>query len=110
MGSSDIRDFEPFGAFRFVDSWEPFVQLVLDGTIQVWRPVEHYEPIFDSQPYICLGKDGEQYIGDITYFEEEKGATRSYCVVLHHNDFSDHKTYLEITHYQPLPQPPQEVK
>jgi hypothetical protein len=85
------------------------LQLVLDGTIQVWRPVGKYDPIFDAELYLCLGKDGEQYIGDITYFEEKKGATRSYCVVLLHNDFSDHKTYLEITHYQPLPQPPQEV-
>jgi len=103
MGSSDIRDFQPFEAFRFVDSWEPFVQCVLDGTIQVWRPVDKYDPIFDAELYLCLGKDGEQYIGNITYFEESKGATRLYCVVVHHDDFDDHKTYPEITHWQPLP-------
>jgi hypothetical protein len=95
--------------YRITQEGLDAIRHVLDGTIQVWRPVGKYDPIFDAELYLCLGKDGEQYIGDITYFEEKKGATRSYCVVLLHNDFSDHKTYLEITHYQPLPQPPQEV-
>jgi hypothetical protein len=36
-------DLEPNEAYFFLDDWEPLVQLVLDGTIQVWRPVEHYD-------------------------------------------------------------------
>jgi len=85
------------GAWELTPEQNFGIKCVLDGTIQVWRPVDKYDPIFDAELYLCLGKDGEQYIGNI------------YCDVVHHDDFDDHKTYPEITHWQPLPQPPQEV-
>jgi hypothetical protein len=90
MGSSDIRDFQPFEAFRFVDSWEPFVQCVLDGTIQVWRPVEHYPP--PENTILCLGRGVR--IGNV---EEKEGG---YWIPTPESTYTN---AVKITHWQPLP-------
>jgi len=94
MGSSDIRDFQPFEAFRFVDSWEPFVQCVLDGTIQVLRPVEHYKPSPPKtsrvEPILCLVGGVLQIIDSPYFYDEQMGA---YILDLP----------AEVTHWQPLP-------
>jgi hypothetical protein len=108
MGSSDIRDFQPFEAFRFVDSWEPFVQCVLDGTIQVWRPVEHYKPK-DNEPVLLYDpahtdQDGEPLTTVIGYYREEDGEFHRFEI--YRNAF----TLMSPTHWQPLPQLQQEVK
>ena len=92
MGSSDIRDFQPFEAFRFVDSWEPFVQCVLDGTIQVWRPVEHYKPKTGKKGLALV--NGEIYTGTFVYFPSED-------IVGFMKDNTE--SWLQnVTHWQPL--------
>lgn len=88
MGNSDPRDLEPFDAFRFVDGWEPFVQCVLDGTIQVWRPVEHYKPKIGA--YVIAIVDGMGLQGSI----DDRGL------------FDDDARHCGVpfTHWQPEPE------
>jgi hypothetical protein len=84
--------------------WKALVQLVLDGTIQVWRPVEYYKPKDDEPVFLYdLNYSTEPFIGyyrsDDGEFHEE-GVRRNFM------------TLVSPTHWQPLPalpQPPQEV-
>ena len=63
--------------------WEVFVQLVLDGTIQVWRPVEHYQPPENAEVLaLFLISENAGYELGIVETNVEK----------------------DFTHWQPLPQ------
>jgi hypothetical protein len=71
--------------------WKALVQLVLDGTIRVWRSVEHYPQPLNG---VYLGWNGKLKChmlcnsgGDVFVIE--------YCM-------------MNVTHWMPL-QPPQEV-
>jgi hypothetical protein len=105
MGSSDIRDFQPFEAFRFVDSWEPFVQCVLDGTIQVWRPVEHYAPPL-NEPLVCLHKFRNEVSIEELDFIRYCGEQR-YVIALPEDSPYKNMDVMPIptiiSHWQPLP-------
>lgn len=74
--------------------WEVFVQLVLEGTIQVWRPVEHYKPPNGSDVLAIV--DDMVMQGSI----DNRGL------------FDDDARYCGVpfTHWQPLPQLIQEGK
>jgi hypothetical protein len=79
-----------------------YLQLVLDGTIQVWRPVEHYKPK-DNEPVFLydLNYSTEPFIG---YYRSDDGQFHKVDVR------RNYMTLVSPTHWQPLPQPPQEVK
>jgi hypothetical protein len=62
--------------------WKALVQLVLDGTIQVWRPVEHYPPPENAEVLaLFLVSENAGYEHGIVETNVEKG----------------------FTHWQPLP-------
>ena len=74
--------------------WEVFVQLVLEGTIQVWRPVEHYKP--------ATGMDGLALIGEEVF----SGVFVCFPITDQVWFMKDNtEVWLQnITHWQPLPQ------
>ena len=64
------------------------IQLVLDGTIQVWRPVEHYKPKIGADVIAIVdGMVLQGSIDDMGLFDDDA----RYCGV-------------PFTHWQPLPQ------
>jgi hypothetical protein len=86
-GWEEIYNIESNFRYNLADAME----LVLDGTIPVWRPVEHYPQPLNG---VYLGWNGKLKChmlcnsgGDV--FTREFGM-------------------LDVTHWQPLPQPPQE--
>jgi hypothetical protein len=96
---------------RWVHTFGGYLQLVLDGTIQVWRPVDKYEPPNSKEDFLIsviykIGIDGRTKRG---YRKGRIGFAKN----LGTWHFKDGKGDLELdsiaTHYQPLPQPPQEV-
>ena len=77
------------GGFKGEPSdWSTLQELVLDGTIQVWRPVEHYKPPNGSDVLAIV--DGMVMQGSI----DNRGL------------FDDDARYCGVpfTHWQPLPQ------
>jgi hypothetical protein len=79
------------GAWELTPEQNFGIKCVLDGTIQVWRPVEHYPQPLNG---VYLGWNGKLKChmlcnsgGDV--FTREFGM-------------------IDVTHWQPLPQPPQE--
>ena len=96
------RGFERKGLTHLLTADEQYgVGYVLDGTIQVWRPVEHYKPK-DNEPVFLydLNYSTEPFIG---YYRCDDGQ-------FHKEDVRrNFMTLVSPTHWQPLPQPPQEV-
>ena len=92
FNSEGIEEFfEPkmLDPFSIDITWGFTTKLVLDGTIQVWRPVEHYPPLKNAEVLaLFLVSENAGYEHGIVETNVEKG----------------------FTHWQPLPQPPQEVK
>ena len=86
----------------FHDGWVRtfggYLQLVLDGTIQVWRPVEHYPP--PKTRILCIGKSFRATVSSV---EEE---LTGFWIPVNSGRVPKMS---KITHWQPLPQPPQEV-
>ena len=66
------------------------VEYVLEGTIQVWRPVEHYPP--PENTILCLGRGVR--IGNV---EEKEGG---YWIPTPESTYTN---AVKITHWQPLP-------
>jgi hypothetical protein len=101
---------EHYGYYEITDYILDKIKCVLDGTIQVWRPVDKYEP-----------KAKEDFLISVIYKIGIDGRTkrgyRKGCIGFAKHlgtwHFKDGKGDLELdsiaTHYQPLPQPPQEV-
>lgn len=82
------------GAWELTPEQTFSIQCVLDGTIQVWRPVEHYKPSKGSDVIAIV--DGiilQGSIDDMGLFDDDA----RYCGV-------------PFTHWQPLPQPSQKGK
>lgn len=77
--------YTPNGTYPF--GVEETVSLVLDGTIQVWRPVEHYPPPASGEVLALFRYDV------VDEYE-----------VVEVDDMDDEDPF---THWQPLPQPPQ---
>jgi hypothetical protein len=115
--------------------WKALVQLVLDGTIKVWRPVDKYEmPMYEyimvrldpkakhsigkgTCPYF-IGRFNDSHSDENEFFLErprEGDYLSEYLgeATLHGGTVTDGGEFSierhEITHWQPLPQPPQEV-
>ena len=82
--------------------WGVFVQLVLEGTIQVWRPVEHYPLKEDGEPILLWKKDIRNVI--LVAWSLEFGSCFTDC---EWRDFRSQviiENIKEYTHWQPLPQ------
>jgi hypothetical protein len=106
-GWEEIYNIESNFRYNLADA----VDCVLDGTIQVWRPVDKYEPPNSKEDFLIsviykIGIDGRTKRG---YRKGRIGFAKN----LGTWHFKDGKGDLELdsiaTHYQPLPQPPQEV-
>jgi hypothetical protein len=91
MIKEDSND-DRVGVFSLTPEQNFGIQCVLDGTIQVWRPFEYYYPDDDQSILVCTA-------GDADSVEIPSGA---YCELTGGRILSG-------THWQPLPQPPQEV-
>ncbi len=85
--------------------WKALVQLVLDGTIQVWRPVEHYKPKNDERVLLYDPTHTDEYGEPLTtvigYYREEDGEFHRF------ESYRNGMTLVHPTHWQPLAQPPQ---
>jgi len=85
--------------------WKALVQLVLDGTIQVWRPVEHYKPKNDERVLLYDPTHTDEYGEPLTtvigYYREEDGEFHRF------ESYRNGITLVHPTHWQPLAQPPQ---
>lgn len=84
-GWEDLYNIESNFCYNLADAMD----CVLNGTIQVWRPVEHYPPPKNAEVLaLFLGSENADYEHGIVETNVEKG----------------------FTHWQPLPQLLQEVK
>jgi len=91
---------KPVGVFQLTPEQTFGIQCVLDGTIQVWRPVEHYKP---TGQVLCLtASKAKPYFVARPYQAPDSGQWVFDSVEL--------QRVVSFTHWQPLPQPPQEVK
>jgi hypothetical protein len=81
--------------------WKALVQLVLDGTIQVWRPVEHYKPKDDERVLLFDPTHTDEYGEPLTtvigYYREEDGEFHRFEI------YRNAMSLMSPTHYQPLP-------
>jgi hypothetical protein len=91
---------------RWVHTFGGYLQLVLDGTIQVWRPVEHYPLIENNKPVILWRKGIRN--GIVAVWSLEFGSCFTDC---EWRDFKTQEIIEDIedyTHWMPF-EPPQEV-
>ncbi len=81
------------------------IEFVLDGTIQVWRPVEHYKPKDDERVLLFDPTHTDEYGEPLTtvigYYREEDGEFHRF------ESYRNGMTLVHPTHWQPLAQPPQ---
>ena len=85
------------GAWELTPEQNFGIKCVLDGTIQVWRPVEHYPP--PDNTILCLTSRGGGRIGSVE--KEEDG----YWLPTPESTFT---TAVKIRHWMPIPPPPKE--
>lgn len=81
------------------------LQHVLDGTIKVLRPVEHYKPKNDERVLLYDPTHTDEYGEPLTtvigYYREEDGEFHRF------ESYRNGMTLVHPTHWQPLAQPPQ---
>ena len=101
------RGFERKGLTHLLTADEQYgVGYVLDGTIQVWRPVEHYPLIENNKPVILWRKGIRN--GIVAVWSLEFGSCFTDC---EWRDFKTQEIIEDIedyTHWMPF-EPPQEV-
>jgi hypothetical protein len=108
FNSEGIEEFfEPkmLDPFSIDITWGFTTKLVLDGTIQVWRPVEHYKPKNDERVLLYDPTHTDEYGEPLTtvigYYREEDGEFHRF------ESYRNGITLVHPTHWQPLAQPPQ---
>lgn len=92
---------EHYGYYEITDYILDKIKCVLDGTIQVWRPVEHYKPnnnervlLYDPTHTDEIGEPLNPVIG---YYSESVEEFHGFEI------YRNHMTLLNPTHWQPLP-------
>jgi hypothetical protein len=101
-GWEDLYNIESNFRYNLADA----VDCVLDGTIQVWRPVEHYPLIENNKPVILWRKGIRN--GIVAVWSLEFGSCFTDC---EWRDFKTQEIIEDIedyTHWMPF-EPPQEV-
>ena len=85
----------------WVRTFGGYLQLVLDGTIQVWRPVEHYKPKDDERVLLYdpthTDEYGEPLNPVIGYYSESVDEFHRFEI------YRNCMTLMNPTHWQPLP-------
>jgi hypothetical protein len=89
------------GMFSLTPEQNFGIQCVLDGTIQVWRPVEHYKPKDNENVLLYDPTHTDEYGEPLTtvigYYREEDGEFHRFEI------YRNGMTLMSPTHYQPLP-------
>jgi hypothetical protein len=85
----------------WVRTFGGYLQLVLDGTIQVWRPVDKYEPKDNENVLLYdpthTDENGEPLNPVIGYYRKEDGEFHRFEI------YRNGMTLMSPTHWQPLP-------
>jgi hypothetical protein len=99
---------KPVGVFQLTPEQNFGIQCVLDGTIQVWRPVEHYTPKDNENVLLFDPTHTDEYGEPLTtvigYYREEDGEFHRFEI------YRNAMSLMSPTHWQPIAKPPQEIK
>jgi hypothetical protein len=92
---------EHYGYYEITDYILDKIKCVLDGTIQVWRPVEHYKPKDDERVLLYdpthTDEYGEPLNPVIGYYSESVDEFHRFEI------YRNCMTLMNPTHWQPLP-------
>jgi hypothetical protein len=92
---------EHYGYYEITDYILDKIKRVLDGTIQVWRPVDKYEPKDNENVLLYDPTHTDEYGEPLTtvigYYREEDGEFHRFEI------YRNGMTLMSPTHWQPLP-------